>query len=161
MDFEFDTAENLKISDSELLELLMQVYVEGGFTEAEYARTLFAPSSVRQRGVLIGVRAKETSELVGIIILVPSESEARRLATGNEVEMQLLGVKSKYRGQGLGRQLVEKAISRAKNENRSKILLRTQKTMNAAQQLYESVGFSLVNSIEQNGYKFLVYALEL
>lgn len=161
MDFEFNTSDNLQISDSELSDLLMQVYVEGGFTDPEHARTVFDPSGVRRRGTLIGVREKKPAELAGIIILVPPESEACRLATDNEVEMQLLGVKSKYRNKGLGRQLVEKTISIAKNDGRSKMILWTQQTMKAAQKLYESFGFSHVKNIELGAKTFLVYCLEL
>jgi ribosomal protein S18 acetylase RimI-like enzyme len=161
MDFEFDTAENLQIEDLELSELLTQVYVGGGFTDAEHAKTIFESSAVRQRGSLIGVRDKSTSELAGVIILVPPESNARRLAKGNEVEIQLLGVKLKYRGQGLGKQLVEQTIARATTDGRSKIVLWTQETMVAAQRLYESFGFSQISNFEQNGRKFLVYALAL
>jgi ribosomal protein S18 acetylase RimI-like enzyme len=161
MDFEFDTAENLKIGDAELTELLTQVYVEGGFTEAEHAKILFEPSAVRGRGSLIGVREKRTSELAGVIILVPPDSKARRLAKDKEVEMQLLGVKSKYRGHGLGKQLVAQIVAMATSDGRSKMILWTQQTMVAAQRLYESFGFSQINNFEKNGRKFFVYALSL
>ncbi|MDB6061972.1 MAG: hypothetical protein JWM78_2075 [Verrucomicrobiaceae bacterium] len=161
MDFEFDTAENLKVSDSELSELLTQVYVDGGFTDRHLAQTLFAPTNIRRRGAVFGARSKNSSELAGIIILVPPESEACRLATDSEVEIHLLGVKSKYRGMGLGRQLVENVISRTKNEGRKKIILWTQQTMKVAQNLYESVGFSYVKNIELNGREFLLYSRKL
>jgi len=161
MDFELDTAEKLQISDAELSELLTQVYVEGGFTEREHAKALFEPSAVRQRGSLIGVREKSSWELAGVIILVPPESKARRLAKDNEAELQLLGVKSKYRGHGLGKRLVEKTITKAASDGRSGIILWTQQTMVTAQRLYESIGFSRVGDFEQNGRRFLVYELSL
>lgn len=161
MDFEFNTAENLKILDAEISDLLTQVYVDGGFTPAEVAKTLFDPANVRQRGLLFGAREKESSELAGIIILVPPESEACLLATGNEVEIHLLGVKSKYRSLGLGRKLVAKLISIAQDEGRSRIILWTQPTMKAAQKLYESFGFLHVKDIELRGRRFLLYHREL
>ena len=161
MDFEFDTAENLKISDEEIFELLTQVYVDGGFTRPELAQTLFDPASVRRRGLLFGVRERESSELAGIIILVSPESEASRLAVGREVEIHLLGVKSKYRGMGLARKLVEILISLAKNQRCSKIILWTQPTMEAAQKLYVSLGFLYIRDIEFSGRKFLIYSCDL
>lgn len=161
MDFEFNTAESLRITDVEIFDLLTQVYVDSGFTEEEAAKTLFDPVNVRRRGTLFGAREKESAELAGIIILVPPESEACRLATGNEVEIHLLGVKSKYRGLGLGRKLVEQIISRVQDDQRSKIILWTQPTMKSAQKLYESLGFLHVKDIELRGRRFLLYNREL
>jgi len=161
MDFEFDSADTLQISDAEISELLTQVYVDGGFTEGEIAKTLFEPASVRRRGMLFCAREKLSSELAGMIILVPPESEACRMATGNEVEIHLLGVKSKYRGMGLGRELVAKLISLAQDEGRSRIVLWTQPTMKAAQKLYESFDFFHVKDIELGSRQFLLYYREL
>lgn len=161
MDFEFGTAENLKVTDAELSELLTEVYVGGSFTEPEHAKTLFDPLAVRQRGTILVVRNKTNEEISGVIIYASPASKARRLATGNEAELQLLGVKSKYRTFGLGRQLVENAISMAKSAGCPKIVLWTQRTMEAAQKLYESFGFSQIKSFEQNGRTFYVYSLDL
>jgi len=88
MEFEIDIAGNLNIEDSELSELLTEVYVEAGFTRPDEAKVLFEPSRVRQRGTLIGARERETSNLAGMVIMVPPESEARRLAQGNEAELR-------------------------------------------------------------------------
>ena len=53
MEFEIATADFLEITDLELSELLAQVYVAGGYTEPDEAVSLFEPSAVRKRGVLI------------------------------------------------------------------------------------------------------------
>lgn len=161
MDFEFGTAENLKVTDAELSELLSEVYVGGNFTDPEHAATLFDPLTVRQRGTILAARNKANDEISGVIIFVPPTSNARRLATGNEAELQLLGVKSKYRTCGIGTQLVENAISMAKSAGCQKIVLWTQRTMEAAQKLYESFGFSQIKSFEQNGRIFYMYSLDL
>ena len=157
MEFEIDIAGKLNIEDSELSELLTEVYVEGGFTKPEEAEVLFEPSSVRQRGILICARDRETSALAGMVIVVPPESEARRLAEGGEAEMHLLGVKPAYRGKGLGKRLIEAAVSKARSEGYSKIILWTQRPMKAAQKLYESTAFSHISNFEKNGREFLVY----
>ena len=157
MEFEIATADTLEISDLELSELLTQVYVAGGFTTLEEAASLFEPSIVRNRGVLIGARERHHSKLAGIIIVVPPDSSARRLAKNNEAEIHLLGVKPEYRRHGLGRMLVEAAIARAIQSGYSKLILWTQLSMNAAQKLYESSGFIHIDDIARNGRDFKVY----
>lgn len=157
MKFEIATADALKISDSELSSLLMQVYVAGGFTAQEEAASLFEASSVRNRGVLIGAREKHHSELAGIIIVVPPESSARRLAKNNEAEIHLLGVRPEYCRRGLWRMLVETAIARSIQSGYSKLILWTQLSMQAAQRLYESSGFIHLDDITRNGRDFKVY----
>ena len=161
MEFAIDTADRLNITDHELSELLTQVYVSGGFVKPAEATALFDPSAVRNRGLLIGARDEPTSNLAGVVILVPPESPARRVAQGNEVEMHLLGVKEEYRRRGLGRLLVEAAVSRAKNCNYPKMVLVTQLSMESAHKLYETTGFAHVNDIQRNGRDFRVYALAL
>ena len=161
MDFEIATDDLLNIDDIELSELLTQVYVAGGFTEPDEAVSLFEPSAVRKRGMLIAARENLHLSLAGIVILVPPDSPARRLAQGNEAEMHLLGVKPGCRQHGLGRILVESAIGRAKHNGYSKIILWTQFSMKSAQRLYESTGFIHVNDFNRNGRDFKVYEMVL
>lgn len=141
MDFNIDTADSLQISDQEISTLLLQVYVEGGFVTPELATTLFQASAVRNRGKLIAARDKQAFILAGLVIIVYPDSPAHRLAQGDETEMHLLGVKTEYRGSGLGRLLVNAAIDDVRKSGYSKMLLATQPTMHAAHRLYESTGF--------------------
>lgn len=157
IEFEIGTTDFLRITDMELYELLTQVYVEGRFVTPEEATSLFEPSAVRIRGVLIVARTKPNSTLAGMVIVVSPDSPARRLAENNEAEMHLLGVKPEYRRQNLGRILVAAAIERAKQSGYSKMILWTQTSMNAAQQLYESTGFVHINNMTRNGRDFKVY----
>ena len=157
MEFEIATADSLRITDAELAELLTQVYVTDGFTMQEEAVSLFESSAIRDRGVLIGAREKRHSKLAGIIIVVPPHSSARRLAKNNEAEIHLLGVKPEYRRHGLGRMLVEAAIAQAIQSGYSKLILWIQLSMNAAQRLYESIGFVHIDDIKRNGRDFKVY----
>lgn len=161
MNFEFDIAENLNVGDSELTEILREVYVDGGFTDSELAEEIFEATAVRDRGAIFGARNRESSELAGIVILVTSGPNASRLAKDGEVEMQLLGVRSKFRGQGLGRRLVAQAIAKARADCCSKMVLWTQRSMVAAHHLYESNGFLQVGGFEHNGREFLVYSINL
>jgi ribosomal protein S18 acetylase RimI-like enzyme len=155
--FEIATADRLKIDDSEISDLLTQVYVGGGFTTSEEAASLFEPSAVRERGVLIGARENQQSKLAGIIIVVPPDSPARRLAKNNEAELHLLGVRPEYRQHGLGRILVDAAIENTSRLGYSKLILWTQLSMSSAQRLYESAGFVHMSNIERNGREFKVY----
>lgn len=157
MEFAIATADRLAITDLELSELLTQVYVKGGFTEPNEAASLFEPSAVRNRGVLIGAREKQHLSLAGMVIVVPPDSPARRLAANNEAEVHLLGVKPDYRRHGLGRMLVDAAVDRARQSGYSKLILWTQFSMTAAQQLYESTGFVHVDDMKRNGRDFKVY----
>ena len=161
MECEIGTAEMLNVEDIELSELLSQVYVAGGFTDPHEAVALFEPSAVRKRGLIIAARDRQHSGLAGIIILVPPDSPARRLAQDNEAEIHLLGVQSEYRRQGLGRMLVESAIGWAKRRGYSKIILWTQGAMKSAQKLYEAKGFIHVDDFQRNGRDFRVYELML
>ena len=102
MEFEIATADTLGIADTELSELLTQVYVAGGFTTREEAVSLFEPSAVRNRGALIGAREKHHSKLAGIIIVVPPDSSARRLAKNNESENPPFGSKARISPTRLG-----------------------------------------------------------
>ncbi|WP_300433019.1 hypothetical protein [uncultured Thalassolituus sp.] len=68
MNFEFDTSENLKIVDSELTEILKEVYVDGGFTDSELAEEIFEATAVRDRGAIFGIRNRESFELASIAI---------------------------------------------------------------------------------------------
>ena len=163
MDFDLDTADAFGVSDLELSELLLRVYVEGGFVEAEMAVALFEPAAVRRRGKIVVAREKQGSTLAGMVIIVDSHSPAHRFAQGTETEMHLLGVKPEFRKQGLGRALVTAAIDDATRSGSSKMLLWTQATMHVAQRLYESSGFVRVPSrdFSRASRDFKMYEKEL
>lgn len=154
-----DMDSSLPVSDEELSELLWRVYVEGGYTHAEVAKSLFEPSAIRKRGELLVVREPRGSNLAGMVIVVGPDSDARRLATDNEVEMHLLAVKPEYRGKGLGGTLIAAAVETARRQGHSKMLLATQSGMGEAQRLYSAAGFHRVpqRDFSRNGSDFLVY----
>ena len=157
MQFEINSIDQVPISDQELTSLLVSVYVDDGFTPAELATTLFKPSLVRKRGVMFTARNIEDSALAGMTIVVPPTSSARVIAANSECEMHLLGVKSEFRGLGLGRLLVEEVLRHSKESNWSKMILWTQKNMQAAQRLYESCGFKRDGEMSLNGISFFIY----
>ncbi len=161
MKFVFGDINGLNVSDTEIYELLYQVYVSGGFTSEERAKTIFNPAKVRDRGKLIASRKMTNNELSGMVIVVPPQSSAIVRAKDNECEMHLLAVRSDCRGYGLGRMLVDRAIRYAVDNNWSKMILWTQKPMREAQRLYESSGFLAVGEMTKSGIEFLVYERNL
>jgi len=161
MDFKIDTADALEVGDNELSVLLTNVYVAGGFIEQDEAALLFEPSAVKKRGILIAAREKQHFILAGILIVVPADSPACRLAKNNEAEIHLLGVLPEYRGKGLGRSLIEAAISIARQNAYSKIILWTQVSMKSAQNLYMAVGFNHIDNIVKNDRNFKVFEMAL
>ena len=158
---EIASAEALQITDAELQSILTIVYVDGGYTSPADAETLFEPASVRKRGFLIGARDSSNSELAGVIILVPPNSPAKRLAQDNEAEIHLLGVKPAYRGHNLGRKLMDAVFDLAAQKGYSKIILWTQMNMHSAQKIYETAGFAHVSFLERNGKQYKVYEKNL
>jgi len=161
MEFRITTDISETMSDWEIADLLNQVYVDAGYTAPEVAAVVFEPSAVRKRGLLFTAREQGSSRPAGMVILVPSDSPARHLAQENEAELHLLGVFPKYRGKGLGRRLIQAAIQRAEHDGYASILLWTQHSMDAAQRLYESLGFSYIDEFSRNGKAFKVMRMNL
>ncbi len=127
--------------DSELVRLLTDAYVGGGFTSPERAATIFEPSAVRNQGRLICARAIADGALVGMVIVVLPDAPARRLAEHDEAELQLLAVDPKCHGRGIGQALLAAAFESIHAHGFRTTVLWTQPGMIAAQRLYEKMGF--------------------
>lgn len=128
------------MGDAELVELLTETFVGGGFTSAERAAVAFEPAALRARGE-IGYVREANGRLAGVVFLVAASSPARRFAVAGEAELHLLAVRAEARGAGLGRALVSAAIERAREQHHQRLLLWTQTTMRAAHVLYAACGF--------------------
>jgi GNAT superfamily N-acetyltransferase len=151
-----------RADDQELVGLLWRVYVGGGFTDADLASTAFTPEAIRARGHLLCARGAQ-GVLLGTVIVVPSESEARRIAAFGEAEMHLLAVDERYRGGGIGRGLVSAAVDFARRVGYRGMVLWTQPTMHVAHRVYQQAGFtrSPAEDFERGGRTFHVYRREL
>jgi len=159
MEFNIDIAENLKISDAELSELLSQVYVDAGFVTPEIAKSVFEVSAVRKRGKLLCARSKNNYDFAGMLIIVYPESKEARFQQFDAAELHLLGVKNKFQGYGLGKSLVSKSLEDIYQAGYPRILLATQKEMHAAHHLYKSLGFYRKKSLDfkRNETIFIAY----
>lgn len=148
------------VSDEELERLLHLVYVDGGYTEADQARSLFAAAAVRARGTLVTARAP--AALVGVVLVVAADSPARRLAQTDEAEMHLLAVAPEARGRGVGRLLVDEAVHITRERGLARMVLWTQATMHTAQRLYLDAGFTRApqRDFERSARSFLVFTLD-
>lgn len=161
MDIQIRSLEDLPHSDEALEALLVESYVGGGFTDPELAPMLRA-RAVRSRGaVLVAVDASDT--VVGTLTLVASDSAASELAKDREVEFHLLCVKPDMRGRGVGRALVAAGLAEASKVSAEAVVLWTQPTMHAAQQLYVRSGFHRDPSaaFKRHNRSFLVYRRSL
>jgi ribosomal protein S18 acetylase RimI-like enzyme len=147
------------LDDRELVRLLMNSYVGGGFTSAELAVTLFEPSAVRKRGDLIIARSKCDDALAGMVIVVPPNAPGRRIAEIDECELHLLAVDPSYCGRGLGRTLIAAALESIVVKGFRKAILWTQPKMIVAQRLYEKSGFTRIASRDPifDRMQFLAY----
>jgi len=159
MDFELSEVKQAQhVSNAELQEILHLVYVQGGFTGPARAMEIFEPNRVRERGQLFIAREKQSHGLAGMIILVAPSSPASH---SNEAEIHLMAVKPEFRRHGLGRRLITMAMDEARRQGHAKLLLRTQPTMTAAHNLYESCGFEHIDSMIRDNIEFKIYLRQL
>lgn len=151
-----------RADDGELTRLLTEVYVHGGFTNADVAVSAFAATTVRARGQLFWAKGS-TGELLGLVVLVPPTSPARRLASNDEAELHLLAVDPRMRRKGLGSALIETLVETARQRGYRQLVLWTQPTMHSAHRLYSKAGFlaSPKEDFERGGRQFQVFRLAL
>jgi ribosomal protein S18 acetylase RimI-like enzyme len=161
MDFKIEATNCLDFSDAELAGLLTEVYVGEGYVDAEQAETIFEAAAIRSRGKIITASNIVQQSLAGLVIMVPPTSNARKLAKENEVEIHLLAVKKAYRNNNLGHRLLSELIHQAQNEGYKKIILWTQSSMVAAQNLYSKLGFVHESNFEAKGLNFYLYSRSL
>ncbi len=150
------------LGDDELERLLTTVFIDGGFTDAARA-SMFRAQAVHARGEILYLRDGATRSLMGVVVLVPPASPARRLANHDQAELHLLATAPEYRRSGVARALVEAAIARATRAGHSALVLWTQPAMRAAYRLYATAGFvrDHERDFELSGREFLVFQRSL
>lgn len=161
MDFKIEATNCVDFSDAELAELLKEVYVGEGYVDAEQAETIFEADAIRSRGLIITASNVIRQSLAGLVIMVPPTSSARKLAKEDEVEVHLLAVKKDYRNNNVGCRLLSELVLQAQSEGYKKIILWTQSSMVAAQNLYSKLGFIHESNFEAKGLDFYLYSRSL
>jgi len=161
MEFLVGEISSFNIKESMVSELLNEVYVGEKYVEAEVAKEMFEYNEIKKKGVVLCAVENQSLSLAGIVIFVPYSSPASKLAKENESEMHLLCVNKKYRNKGIGKMLIKSVVDMAIENGNTKIILWTQKTMKAAQNLYKNSEFTYLNNIIKNNREFLVYEKHL
>jgi ribosomal protein S18 acetylase RimI-like enzyme len=128
-----------KTYEAALTDLLLDVYVGGGFSDRVWATTAFHADEVRKRGEVFV--AESNGELLGSVVLNCPGGEFRQIGRDHEAEIHLLAVKSNARKHGIATALIRRCEERAQALGFRAIALSTQPKMMAAQALYRRVGY--------------------
>jgi ribosomal protein S18 acetylase RimI-like enzyme len=152
------------VEDRAITSLLIEVFAGEGYTERLSAEIMSAPDLLRQRGDLLLAKSA-TDDLLGLVVCVRPTSPARQVAELDEVELHLLAVHPRARGQGVATALIAACEQRASSLGYSKMVLSTQPTMQSAHRLYERLGYQRNRSRDWSlapaGKGYLVYEKRL
>lgn len=147
----------------EVAALLVDAYAEYAARMSPDAWASFAQDIGNVRGRMIEsdvVVAERAGRLVGSVTLFTHHRGVRSGTVG----VRLLAVRPDARGTGVGRALMEHAITRARNEGQTRVVLATTQDMDSARDLYEKMGFHREPELDHEpapGVRFEGYALEL
>jgi GNAT superfamily N-acetyltransferase len=143
--------------------LMQRVYVDGGYTQAANAAQFMTRENLEPAGVLL-IAMDGAGTVVGVVVLPHEESPLRQVAEANEREFRLLAVDAGSRGSGVGEQLVQECMARARTEGARAMVLWSQPSMSEAHRLYERLGFSRAPERDQEdprGFTRMVFRKEL
>src|SRR4051812_27589599 len=102
MDFQIFSYRYSPDEDRAIASLLIQCFIEEGYTERANTAQLTSPTEFRKRGdILLAHSLAETDKVLGMVILARRSNSGRQVAGSTEAEIQLLAVHSIARRQGL------------------------------------------------------------
>ena len=161
MDFQIVSYRYSPEEDQAIASLLIQSFIEEGYTERANAAQLTSPTELRKRGnILLAHSLSETDEILGMVILAQRTNSARQVAGLNEAELQLLAVHPFARRQGLASRLIEACELMALASGYQRMVLSTQPGMKAAHRVYERLSYRrnpMRDWARSDGRSFLVY----
>lgn len=100
-------------------------------------------------------------ELAGVVFLIPS-GNPDVIYPADWASIRRLGVHPAYRGQGIGRRLMEMCIEQARVNGEKILGLHTSTIMPDARHIYSKLGFSLVRELAPRlGQQYWLYTMRL
>jgi ribosomal protein S18 acetylase RimI-like enzyme len=103
----------------------------------------------------------DQKEIVGMSFLVP-HGNPTEIYDEKWCYIRFVSVAPEYAGQGIGRQLTEKCIQFARDNEEQTIALHTSEMMNTARHIYESLGFKILKELAPRfGKKYWLYTLDI
>jgi len=143
LDFQIVSYSGTKTEVREIIVLLNSVFVQEGYTTKAVANRIFTPPEFQNRGNIKLARSS-AGKLLGMAIFVATKSSQCQAANTDECEIHLLAVYSEMRGQGIASHLLRACENEAVSRGYFKMVLSTQKSMEAAHHVYQK------NSYKQN-----------
>lgn len=98
--------------------------------------------------------AKKDKKIVGVVALMPTHEL-------DVYELTKMGVEKDFRNQGVGRQLLKKAVEQAKLNKLKKVIIYSNRKLENAIYLYKSFGFIEVELEKNSNYQRADIKLEL
>lgn len=108
----------------------------------------------------IGFVSEMNGEIIGMAFLV-SSGNPTDIFQKEWAYLRMVGVHTKFAGKGIGKNLTQMCIDRARMMNEEKLALHTSEFMDAARHMYEAAGFYKYKELEPRlGKKYWLYLLE-
>lgn len=99
--------------------------------------------------------------LVGMAFFIP-KGNPTDIFQANWAYLRMVGVHTDFGGKGIGKQLMQMCVERAKETDEKILALHTSEFMHAARHIYESMGFIQVKELEARfGKMYWLYLLDL
>ncbi|OOC54239.1 MULTISPECIES: GNAT family N-acetyltransferase [Nocardiopsis] len=125
-------------------ELRVMAYTADGLLDANpaYVEALRLLGTDGRGEILVA--ADEEQRLLGTIMFEPWSPESEIARNADEAEIRAFAVAPEARGRGVGRDLVNALVERAREEGVTRLLLSTLPEMVSAQYVYRARGFERV-----------------
>ena len=91
--------------------------------------------------------AEQQGQVAGSVFIIPAEDGAAGTA-----QLRMLYVEPAFRGQGLGKRLVEEAVRFSRASGYDRIILWTQDCLTSARRIYQGAGFVLVEEEQHHSF---------
>jgi [ribosomal protein S18]-alanine N-acetyltransferase len=127
------SAPQILVADARHLDAMMTIMAIG--FDAEFGEA-WSANQVAESLLLASSFARQATDAAGRIV-----GFTLSRAAASEVELLLIAVEPRVRGQGIGRRLIDTVIGDAAQRGASEVFLEVRENNVAAQQLYLSAGF--------------------